>query len=217
MSEDLLKNYLQMFENIDFFMQTRSEIKPIYTMFKFEDVEKLFFTEEDTVFPVCHDNLDNILGSYNVKNFLAQQKNKELDLSVIKPVEFVSNSFSFPMFKKCDLLVVIDDFGGTSGIITKNTIINFLSKSQSENIYISKDKLVLDAKLPFDRIKRFFPNLEIESKTIGGFVIEYCRTVPKKGDKFFIGDFLLFIEDANKQVVKTISLTKQLVERNKKI
>lgn len=198
---------------IEFFMKTRSEIIPIYTTNTLEEIEQIFIENKDTVFPVCEDNLDNIIGSYNIRNFLIDKKNQNINFSDLSRVLFIQKFFSLNMLKNNEMCVVVDDFGGTSGLITSHTIIETLAKDEQDAICISKDKMIVDAKVPFIKIKQFFPNLNIESKTIGGFVVEYLGTVPKKGDQFSIGDFLLSIEEANKQVVRKIALTKQPVKR----
>lgn len=98
---------------------------------------------------MCRESTDNIIGILYTKDyFRVQDRSKEyLRREVIRPVSYVLETVSADVLfrnmkqKKDRFAVVIDEFGGTSGIITMNDLLKQIVGEFNDNILLSKDAI----------------------------------------------------------------------------
>lgn len=184
--------------------------------------------------PIFKDDQDNIIGVIYVKDLL---KYIGLDLPKTKTVkDFMRKAFYVPETKKCgecfkemtaehiQLAVVIDEYGGTAGIITSEDIVeaivgDIMDEYDSEENEVSKindNTFILDGIAPIDEVAEElgveFP--EGDYDTIGGFVISLLGYIPEN-DKQSIVEYnnvkftVLSVEDRRIEKIKVEILEKE--------
>lgn len=179
--------------------------------------------------PVYEESLDKILGILYVKDLLPY-----LGKKTVKWQELIREPFFVPENKKLDdllkefqdikvhLAIVVDEYGGTSGIVSLEDIIEEIigdisdefddddlvySKLDDKN-YIFEGKTSLKDLYKVTHIdSELFDKNKGESETIAGFVLEISGAFPKKGEQITFGGFVFTIESLDKKRIKQLKLT----------
>ncbi len=155
-----------------------------------------------TRYPYCDGNKDNILGIIHIRDILAEHiKNnyQEIDFGkFVKKMLIVPESASVSQIllkmskKKIDTALVIDEYGGTAGMITAQDIMNeiigtiVVDVSQSQHVKkIGDNSYEVDGKLELEKIEAIL-NFEYDEGlmqvTIGGYVLSLFGDMPSIGD-----------------------------------
>lgn len=165
-----------------------------------EEVGALFVENGYSRLPIYHETIDNIIGVVHQKDFYKARVRGEDRLAMIKsPVVYTTpNTKIFKLLRilqmnKVHMAVVVDEYGGTEGIVTLEDILEelvgeiwdehdevteFLHKQPdgSYNIDCTTD---LDDMYDLFEIKG-----ECEASTVSGWVLEQIDRIPKQGDHF---------------------------------
>jgi len=169
-----------------------------------DEVMALFLEAEYSRMIVYEGSLDQIKGVIHLLDFLrlvaSKDENKPLQISdIIKPAVFtVTNakiSDVLQLFKKeqTHLAVVIDEYGGTEGIVTMDDILERLvgdiwdehDEVIEEFLKISDHKYrILCTAYIDDMFELFDIRAESESSTVGGWIMDELRRTPEEGDSF---------------------------------
>jgi len=202
------------------------------------DLMELVQSEGYSRYPIYRENIDRIVGVCYAKdllNFLLERKDNEV-LHSISVEEIMRAPYFVPETKKVDdllrefrekknhLAVVIDEYGGTAGIITMEDVIEELTgeildeyDEESEEIMIERlgeGEFIVDGMTPINDIERelehHFPDTEFE--TIGGYLLEVLERFPEVGEKIIVNGFTFEILAAGKNKVEKIRL---IVDRRK--
>jgi gliding motility-associated protein GldE len=181
--------------------------------------------------PVYKDNIDTIIGVLYAKDLLAH-----LNKTAFKWVELIRPPFFVPENKKLDdllsdfrekknhLAIVVDEYGGTSGLVTLEDVIEeivgdindefdiddlFYSKID-ENNYIFEGKTTIKdfCKVLNDEDEAIFEEEKGESETLAGFILEISGKFPKKGEKINFKNYSFTIEALDKKRIKQIKATR---------
>jgi gliding motility-associated protein GldE len=179
--------------------------------------------------PVYRDNIDQVEGVLYVKDLLPH-----IDKADFNWITLLREPFFVPENKKLDnllkdfqgmknhLAIVVDEYGGMSGVITLEDIIEEIvgdisDEFDDENINFSQidDKnFLFEGKInlkDFYRIvdvdEDLFENKKGEAETLAGFILEIIGTFPKKGQKISFDKCLFTIESVDKKRVKQIKVT----------
>lgn len=161
--------------------------------------------------------LDDIVGY--VHSFELFKKPRSIK-SVMIPVEFVPETIlikdvmNFLTKKRKSVAVILDEYGGTSGIITMEDIVEelfgeiedehdsdeaLIEKSIDENTYVFSTRL--DVQYLNEAYKLNIPESDSYG-TLGGFIVDSTKEIPQKGHQITIGNFQFLIEEAtNKKIV----------------
>lgn len=169
--------------------------------------------------PVYEDNLDNIKGVILAKDLFANPDNIR---SILREVKFYPETkksleiLNELLSQNMSIAVVVDEFGGTAGIVTVEDIIEELfgeikdEYDVDENICrkISKDSYIISGKVEVDLInEKYHLNIPVGSyETIGGYIIERTGKIPKQGETFLLDDFQILIIRADKVRIDLIKL-----------
>mgnify|MGYP002410145022 FL=1 len=156
-----------------------------------EDVVEFINTEKYTRIPVYEDSIDNIVGILHVKDllqFLTRKKEPEFDIrKIIRNPYFVPESkklndlFRELQVKKIHMVVVIDEYGGTAGIITVEDLLeeivgNIFDEYDEEELKYEKldeTTYVFDGSISLDQVSDII-DVELpaeEYETLSGYVI----------------------------------------------
>jgi putative hemolysin len=222
---DFLKNIFSKEQEVE---EEKDVILAENLMFRANDEEMLYlnFTEEEiiqkfqetkkTVLPVCRSSIDDIIGCYSVFKLIAQQKNGKIDIKDTERIVFVAPNadlyylLQLILKQNINLLVVVNEFGGTEGIITKDSMAQLMFESQNQKyLEQSKDGLVIiDANIPLSQVQHIL-DIEInnyDSKTIGGFVMEHFGNIPNTGDSFTLSNQIFKVLEMDGRRVKKVSI-----------
>lgn len=198
---ELIHNVIEFddLEAIDI-MTPRVDVEAVDKTSTVQEVADLFTETGFSRLPVYEETIDSIVGIINEKDFhnLVLRDGNAVK-QIIKPVEFIPPSMKISALlkllqqNKSHLAVIVDEFGGTEGIVTLEDIIEelvgeiwdehdevteFLHKQPdgSYNIDCTTD---LDDMYDLFEIKG-----ECEASTVSGWVLEQIDRIPKQGDHF---------------------------------
>jgi gliding motility-associated protein GldE len=211
-------------------MRPRIDIFALHEKMKFPEVIEEIKKNGYSRIPVFSEHKDNVLGVLYVKDLLPYIERKSFSwITLIREPYFVPENKKLDdlllefQSKKNHLAVVVDEFGGTSGIVTLEDIIEeivgdisdefddedlIFSKLDEKN-YVFEGKTTLKdfykvAKIP-DEEK--FEARKGESETIAGFVLEIAGSFPKRGEKVLFDDYVFLVESMDKKRLKQIKVT----------
>jgi CBS domain containing-hemolysin-like protein len=181
--------------------------------------------------PVYEDSIDNVIGIFYTKEFIREYiKNQDhcggFDIRSLMRKPFfvvgskkISDLLKVFQQKKQHLAVVIDEFGGTEGIITLEDILEELvGEIQDEED--DEDKIVdeigenvfwVQATQPLDEINEFLPKIfplseDNEYNTLAGFILHKLEEIPEENQEFNINDYHFKILKMNNKSVDLVEL-----------
>ncbi|MBO0341813.1 MAG: gliding motility-associated protein GldE [Allomuricauda sp.] len=211
-------------------MRPRIDIFAVNEKMKFPEVLQDIKKNGYSRIPVFSENMDNVLGVLYVKDLLPYIDRKSFNwMSLIREPYFVPENKKLDDLllefqdKKNHLAVVVDEYGGTSGIVTLEDIIEEIvgdisDEFDDEDLVFSKlddHNYVFDGKTAlkdFYRVVKIeqedeFEGQKGESETIAGFVLEISGSFPKIGEKVLFKDYQFIVESMDKKRLKRIKVT----------
>ena len=213
-------------------MHPRIDISAIDETMTYEEV--LAFIQENgySRVPVYHDNIDNITGIIYAKDLLPYLDEKDFDWRRIK-----RKAFFVPDNKKLDdlltefqqrkihLAIVVDEYGGTLGVVTLEDVIEEIvgeisDEYDSEDTFYTKldeNNFLFDGKTAlkdFYRVlavpasaEELFEKIRGESETLAGFLLELIEAFPEKKQVIAFENYTFTIEDIDKKRIKQLKVT----------
>ena len=203
-----------------------------------KDIAKYIIESKHSRIPIYEDSIDNITGVITTRDLLEQihLENdqipvKQIAKQVIKVPESkpIDDLLTELKRKSLQLAIVIDEFGGTSGLVTIEDIVEEIVGEipdeydiDSEPIQVLPNSdILVDGKLPIDEInEKLGTNFSKEHyDTIGGLTFGLIGKEPNIGDEVECDGYILKVEVKDKQRVKQIRLKKAqtpLKQDNKK-
>ncbi|MHA7829626.1 MAG: gliding motility-associated protein GldE [Flagellimonas sp.] len=211
-------------------MRPRIDIFALNEKMKFLEVLEEIKKNGYSRIPVFAENMDNVMGVLYVKDLLPYIERKNFNwMTLIREPYFVPENKKLDDLllefqdKKNHLAVVVDEYGGTSGIVTLEDIIEEIvgdisDEFDDEDLVFSKlddHNYVFDGKTAlkdFYRVVKIeeeeeFENKKGESETIAGFVLEISGSFPKIGEKVLFKDYKFIVESMDKKRLKRIKVT----------
>jgi putative hemolysin len=180
--------------------------------------------------PVYKETLDNIKGILYTKDLLPFIN----DTKSFKWQSLIKQAFFVPETKKIDdllaefqknkihLAIVVDEYGGTSGLVTMEDILEevigeisdesdvdeeLLYKKVANNIYLFEAKILLNDFYKITGIKDgVFDEISGEYETLAGLLLELKGEIPQKNDKIEYRNFTFFIEAVDKRRIKQVKV-----------
>ena len=209
-------------------MTDRSNIVAIDASMKLEDAISFMLSENNSRFPVYEENLDHIIGILHLKDALRIRNQKSSTTKMVGEIDGLLREAKFiPETRKLDALfstmqstnlqmvIVIDEYGQTSGLIAMEDILeeivgNIMDEYDEEEGHIEekgKNKYIIEGMTPLEELeKRFQISFdEDDFETINGFLISKMEKIPDKKDRFDIT-----IDGYN---FKVISVENKMIQR----
>ncbi|MDG1110641.1 MAG: gliding motility-associated protein GldE [Polaribacter sp.] len=181
--------------------------------------------------PVYHENIDTIIGVLYAKDLLAH-----LNKETFKWQRLLRDPLFVPENKKLDdllsefqekknhLAIVVDEYGGTSGLVTLEDVIEEIvgdindefdeddlsySKIDEDN-YIFEGKTTIKdfCKVLGDEDEALFEEEKGESETLAGFILEISGKFPKRGEKINFKNYTFTIEALDNKRIKQVKTTR---------
>ena len=221
---------IQMFQNALEFsgvkardvMSPRTEIVAIDLFDSVAELKQLFIETGYSKIVVFQNSLDDIVGYAHSFDLFKKPKNIK---SIVIPIEFVpetiyiKDAMNLLTKKRKSVAVVLDEYGGTSGIITIEDIVEELfgeieDEHDLDEELIEKDLgdgvYIFSARLDVEYINQTYKLTIPESDsygTLGGFIVDSTKEIPQKGDTIAIGIYHFIIEEATNKKIELVKMT----------
>ncbi len=197
-----------------------------------EEIKNIFLTERFSRIPVYKDNIDNIIGILSEREFFSEliQHNDANVQALLRQPVFVVRSMKvatlLPELQrlKSHMAIVVDEFGGTSGLITLEDIleelvgeiwdehdekINVMTKL-SETLYEFDAQFQLDDFADLLHVK--MP--ESSSHSLGGWLFETLERIPKEGEGFQYENLFISAQEVDNHRVRKVRVEISPKEEN---
>lgn len=211
-------------------MRPRMDIFAINVDAKYTDFLPQIVENGYSRIPVYRDSIDTVIGVLYVKDLLPFIDRKQFDwTSLIRDPYFVPENKKLDDLmmefknKKVHLAVVVDEYGGTSGLVSLEDVIEEIVGDISDEfddedlVYsrIDENNFTFEGKTP---LKDFFKIVEIEdeadfeerkgeAETVAGFILEQSGTFPRINSKINFKNYVFTIEAMDKKRIKQIKFT----------
>jgi putative hemolysin len=185
--------------------------------------------------PVYRENLDDVTGIFHVKDLLVEPIGSlgEFRLAAhLHPPYFVPESAQLGeairefQKRRIHLAIVVDEFGGTEGIITLEDILEELvgeiqDEYDREVVMMRKlpsGAMEVSGRTPLDDLRKIFPGwtLKVPSKTVGGFIMEIMGKVPAVGDAIFSEELKFTVLSSDERQIKRVRVESEPIEPGEK-
>ena len=222
-------------------MTDRSNIIAMETEMTLNDAMNFMLNESYSRFPVYKENLDHIIGIIYLKDAFRVARNRSLLDMPIGEVEGLLRTAHFipetrnvdDLFKtmratKLQMVMVIDEYGQTSGLVALEDILeeivgNIMDEYDEDEGHIEQkanNKYIIDGMTPLEELEERFDISfgEVPVETINGYLISKMEKIPTEKDRFSItveGYNFKVIEVENKMIKKVV-VAKQQPDINKK-
>ena len=190
----------------------RTEVSLLWLDESPEEWDKTIHGSRHKIYPICDETVDNVVGLLNAKDyFRLNTKDRETVMKkAVRPPYFVPESVKldvlFKNMKKSrhNFAIVLDEYGGMSGIVTMHDLLELLvgeltekdDKAEYEIIRLSENEWEITGLAPIDKVEEAlgikFPEEESEHfETFGGYVCGMMGTLPEDGSTFELStDFM---------------------------
>jgi putative hemolysin len=215
-------------------MKQRPDVSALDSQTKFNEVLNKITNWGYSRVPVYKDNLDNIIGILYIKDLLPHIEEPDL----FDWVKLLRKPYFVPESKKIDdllkdfqnkrvhLAIIIDEFGGTSGMVTMEDILEEIfgeinDEFDEDEVFYSKindNTFVFEAKILINDMCRYmqfdtsvFDDIRNDADTLGGMLLEINGEIPLSGEEIRFKDFLFVIESVDTRKIKRV---KVILEQN---
>ena len=204
-------------------MVPRAEVTAVDRYVSTKELISLFSCTGFSKILVYKGNLDNVVGYIHAFDLFKKPKNIR---SITHPVEFVPESMLIKdilnslIKKRKSIAIVLDEYGGTAGMITLEDIVEELFgeiEDEYDQVDLTELKLesgdyVLSARLEVDYLNDKYKLDLIENdqyETLGGYIVHHTENIPRKGEIVNIGDYnfeILKVTASKIEIVKILAL-----------
>jgi len=223
-----ISHNIQMIQNaIDFkniklreCMVPRTDIKAVELNSKIENLSELFTKTGHSKLVVFEESIDNIVGYVHVRDIFEKPESitKVLRPVNVFPETMAANELLSQLIKsKKSIAVVLDEFGGTSGIITIEDIIeeifgeiedefdndNTMEKKVSDTEFIFSSRLEID--FLNDKYNLNLPESD-EYETLGGLIINHHESIPSANERIEFDNFKFTVLKASENRIEEVKL-----------
>ncbi|MGO4817827.1 hemolysin family protein [Flavobacterium sp. W22_SRS_FP1] len=228
--DDDVDSEIQMFQNALEFsgvkardvMSPRTEIVAIDLFDTIAELKELFIATGYSKIVVYENSLDEIVGyvhSYDLFKKPASIKAIVISVEFVPETIYVKDVMNLLTKKRKSVAVVLDEYGGTSGIVTIEDIVEELfgeieDEHDSDEELIEKelgdDTYLFSARFDVEYLNQTYKLSIPESDsygTLGGFIVDFTNDIPLKGEAITIGNYHFIIEEATNKKIELVKLT----------
>ena len=229
-NNDEMDSEIQIFQNaLDFsgvkardIMTPRTELVAVDIFDSITELRDLFIETGYSKILIFQNSLDDIVGYVHSFDLFKKPKNIK---SILIPVEFVpetiyiKDAMNLLTKKRKSVAIVLDEYGGTSGIITIEDIVEELfgeiedehdSDEELTEKQVEEGVFVFSTRLDVEYLNQTY-KLDIPESdsygTLGGFIVDYTKEIPQKGDAITIGNYHFIIEEATNKKIEMVKMT----------
>jgi CBS domain containing-hemolysin-like protein len=206
-------------------MTPRGEVVYLDIEDDFETNVKKALESRHTRFPLCRENLDHTIGLIHIKELVPMMRDPNPDLMRIKreliPVPemmALEKLLSLFLSKHAHLAIVVDEYGGTVGMVTLEDVLEELvgdiqdefDTDKEEFKKINANEFTVDGTLGLYELNDL-AKLELESpdvSTIGGYVTHLLGHLPKQGEQVKIDNYCVTVTQADSRRIRQLHFQK---------
>lgn len=226
--KEQIENEVQILQNaLDFTdvklrecMVPRTEIIALSENSSIEELKETFVRNGLSRVLIFREDIDNIIGythSFELFKEPKTIKNILLPITLLPEAMSANEALSQMIKKKKNIAVVLDEFGGTAGMVTTEDIIEEIvgdiedehDVDDTINKRINSTEYLLSARLEIDDLNAehelSLPESE-EYETLGGLITHYAENIPKRGEVITMGDFEFHILQVSDNRIETVRL-----------
>ena len=225
----ILKSIID-FGNIDVreIMKPRVDVISLEKNTPFQDVLSLVESSPYSRIPVYQNSFDNIHGVLYIKDLIPYISTKKIDWSslcheplFVRETKKINDLLKEFQEKKIHLAFVVDEYGGTSGIVTLEDVLEEIvgeindefDDDGTQYYKLDDNNYVFEAKTSLNDFLKvvegetdYFDNIKGDTDTIAGIIIEKTGTIPKKSDKIEFPPYTFFIESADDRKINKVKV-----------
>ena len=201
-------------------MVPRAEVTAVDRYVSIKELITLFSSTGFSKILVYKESLDNVVGYVHAFDLFKKPKNVR---SITHPVEFVPEAMLIKdilnslIKKRKSIAIVLDEYGGTAGIITLEDIVEELFgeiEDEYDQVDLTELKLetgdyLFSARLEVDYLNDKYKLNLIENdqyETLGGYIVHHTENIPLKGEIVKIGDYDFEIQKVTASKIETIKI-----------
>jgi len=213
-------------------MKARIDITAVEATTKFTELLATIVSSGYSRIPVYSESLDNILGILYVKDLLPHLDNDDLFkwISLLRSAFFIpenkmiSNLLKEFQEKKIHMAIVVDEYGGTSGLVTLEDVIEEIvgeitdefdvETGEVDYTRISDDQYIFEGKTSINDFCKIleidddiFDEVKGESDTLAGLILELEGKIPEKATSITFRNFIFKIESSDRRRIQKIRVT----------
>lgn len=203
-------------------MVPRKEIIAVAINNNIKEVSEKFTKEGLSKIVVYQNNIDNIIGYIHYMDLFRKPANIS---SILLPVEFVYETISAQYImkvltkKRKSVAIVLDEYGGTAGLITIEDILEELfgniEDEHDKSHYIEKkintNEFIFSARLEIDYINTMY-NLNLPKsdhyETLGGLIVSHMANIPIEGKTLTLKNFYFKVNKVSKNKIEEVLIKK---------
>lgn len=191
----------------------RIELEAVDISESHENIARAFTQSRFSRLPVYRNSIDQIVGVLHQKDFYINGRMTDQPIAEIMTEPLfvyqhtkIRDVLKMLQHKKSHIAVVVDDFGGTLGIVTMEDILEELvgeiwdehDEVEEDFEKLSENAYRVDCSVSLEDFMDFFNvNLESDSVSVGGWIMERLNKIPQKGESFAVGDLEITVSELN--------------------
>ena len=209
----------------------RTDVIALSLNSSYEEVRGTVLEYFYTRYPIYEESIDKIIGVFYSKRLIewSIEPTQPFEAMIDKEPLFVVQTasvekvFKMMLAHKKHMAIVLDEYGGTLGIVTHEDIIEEMIGQEIEDetdaaedalVYEhTKDLLVCQGRLEIeDAVQLLGIDLPTENETIGGFAFQELDHVPETGERFTYGPYLFEVEEMDRNRIVRLRITRRAEE-----
>ncbi|MBB3108290.1 CBS domain containing-hemolysin-like protein [Paenibacillus phyllosphaerae] len=206
-------------------MLPRTDMDCLNVMMPFDENMKLVYQTRHTRFPVCVDDKDQIIGFVHITDLLTADPDEDHQLTkFLRPILNVPESMEISQVlrlmqrKHSQLAIVVDEYGGTAGMLTTELILEEIVgeihdefDTEQPSVVVNGEITSVDGRMLIEEVNDMF-NLDIEDEdvdSIGGWLFTKLEGNPVKGKKIEYDGFVFEVAESAKLRVHRVHIYRQ--------
>jgi len=212
-------------------MIPRTEIVAIRSDCPIEEITKTIAEHGHTRIPVYQESIDNIIGILNVKDLLkywSRLITEEELVSVLQKPYYIPETKNIHLllselrYRKYHMAIVIDEYGGTSGLVTLEDLLEEIvgeihdehDTAEQEIMPLPDGSVLIDSRIEIEKVEEYF-NIKIPEgkfETLAGFILFLIKRIPAAGETIPYENLEITIDSADERSIKKVKIRKKVQE-----
>lgn len=210
-------------------MRSRMEMIALDLDLSYNEVKEIILSTNFSRYPVYRESIDKVEGILNIKDLLVHfsKGNEFVWQQLVRPCEYVPENKKIDellkdfQLKRNHIAIVVDEYGGTSGLVTLEDIIeeivgdirdeydeeeqSFIRTGQNTYLFEAKTSIIDFCNAIGVEVSTF-DDVRGDSESLGGLVMSIDQDLPEKGESITYKNFTFRIDEANDKRIERITV-----------
>ncbi len=201
-------------------MVPRTEIADIDVSESVESLAEMFDRERYSRIIVTDGDIDNVVGYVHHQQLLSDPatiRQAMIDISFVPETMSAKDLMLDMILQQSNITCVVDEFGGTAGIITLEDILEEIfgeiedehDVESSQDVQLSPFEYRFAGRIEVDYINEKYPQLHIpegDYNTLSGYIVMTSEDIPEQGEELIMGDYKFIFESVTERRIEVIKL-----------